>query len=478
VAALRDATGRGRQLGDIAAGMGADLQRQVDIGTGGSANRLALVEVLASSTNRATKQAEALAPLPHRRFAVPAMRLARTTLVREQDHATVRLRDAAVQAEAIRGLLRGPRQILVLASNNAEMLSGGGLVGSVAVAQVQDGAVRLGPFSQSSDLVLVKTGPVPLTEGQDKLWATMGFGYDFRGVTAPSDFQEVGPVAAAMAERIGLGKVDGVVMLDVLGLQQLLNVTGPVQIDDLTINGKNAADQLLYRDYLRFSTQGGAVRAQRAELQGRVGQAVFKAIEERPTDLGRLFGTLRYVVGGRHLMGWSADPTEELVWERAGAAGKLDTQGLQISLVNRSANKLDYHLKPKVVVRSRRAPGGDRRIRLEITTANLPRSPTSAAVEGRTPQQHYNDLVAYLPQNASDVMTDGKRFSRGGEEGGMRVVVKPLYLDLGATVTVAIEFTIPKDQPIRVLPSGRAVPIPYTVGNKTVTDELPVNLPL
>jgi len=478
VATIRDVTGRGRQLGGIAARLGVDLQRQIDVGTGGSANRLALVEVLARSTERSARESQALAPLPRRRFRFPHLELVRRQVDEEQDDATVRLGDAAVQADALRGLLRGPRRILVLASNNAEMLSGGGLVGSIAVAEVQDGAVELGPFLQSSELVLVKQGPVLLTATQNDLWSTMGFGYDYRGITAPSDFQQVGPVAAAMAERIGLGKVDGVVMLDVVGLQQLVNVTGPVQVDDLTIDGQNAADQLLYRNYLRFAASGGPVRNQRAELQGRVGQAMFKALEERPADLGRLFATLQYLVDARHLMGWSADPTEQLLWERAGAAGKLDTEGLQVSLVNRSANKLDYHLKPVVFVKSRRAPGGERRVRLEIAVANLPRDPTSQAVEGLVPGQHYNDLVAYLPQNAADVMTDGQPFSRSGEEGGMRVVVAPLYLDLGATVTVAIEFTIPKEQPVRLIPSARANPIPYLVGDKTVTDELPIDLPL
>ncbi len=478
VGTLRDATGRARDLGVIAARIGADLQRQVDAGTGGSANRLALVEVLARSAEQAANDTRALEPLPRRQLALPTLRLARSIVAEEQDAATVRLNDASVQADALRALLRGPRRILVLAANNAEMLSGGGLVGSIAVAEVQDGAVRLGPFSQSSDLVLVKTGPAPLTPVQEALWATMGFGFDFRGVTAASDFQQVGPVAAAMAERAGLGKVDGVVMLDVLGLQQLVGVTGPLQVDDVAINVQNTADQLLYRNYLRFADQAGAVRAQRAELQGRLGQAVFQALDERPADLGRLFGALRYIVAGRHLMGWSADPNEELLWERAGAAGKLDTEGLQVSLVNRSANKLDYHLKPRVVVSSRKAPGGERRVRLEITTANLPRSPTSAAVEGNGAKRHFNDLVAYLPQNAADIQTDGKAFTRSGEEGGMRVVVTPLSLDLGATVTVGIEFTIPKDQPIHLIPSARAAPIPYTAGGTTVTDELPVDLPL
>ena len=476
VATVRDATGRARELGAIAASTGADLQRQVDVGTGGSANRLALVEVLASSTDRAAKQSEALGPLRGRRFIHPALGLARSVVVDEQEDATVRLRDASLQADALRGLLRGPRRILVLAGNNAEMLSGGGLVGSVAVAEVQDGAVRLGPFAQSSDLVLVKQGSVPLTDVQRDLHATMGFGYDFRGVTAASDFQQAGPVAAAMAERIGLGKVDGVVFLDVLGLQQLVAVTGPVQIGDLTINEVNAADELLYRNYLRFGE--ATDRTQRAELQGQLGQSVFTALEQRPADLGRLFGTLRYIVGGRHLMGWSSVPGEQLLWERAGAAGQLDTEGLQVSLVNRSGNKLDYHLKPQVVVRSRRAPGDERRVRLEITTANLPRSPTSVAVEGNSPAQHYNDLVAYLPQNAADVWTDGRPFSRGGEEGGMRVLVAPLYLDIGATVTVAIEFTIPKGQAIHLIPSARALPISFTVGGRVVTDDLPVDLPL
>lgn len=478
VAAIRDGTGRGRELGAIAARLGADLQRQVDVGTGGSANRLALVEVLAQATDRAAQQTQALTPLPRRRLVHPYLRVVRRLVAEEQEEATVRLGDASVQADALRGLLRGPRRILVLASNNAEMLSGGGLVGSVAVAEVKDGAVQLGPFTQSSELVLVKQGSVPLTPTQASLWATMGFGYDYRGITAASDFQQVGTVAAAMAERIGLGKVDGVVMLDVVGLQALVGVTGPVQVDELSIDDKNAADQLLYQNYLRFAARGGPVRNQRAELQGRVGQAVFQALEERPADLGRLFSTMQYIVGGRHLMGWSADPDEQLLWERANAAGRLDTEGVQVSLVNRSGNKLDYHLKPLVVVTSRRAPGGERRVRLEITVANLPRSPTSPAVEGTVPSQHYNDLVAYLPQNAADVMTDGKPFSRSGDEGGMRVMVAPLYLDLGSTVTVGIEFTIPKEQPIRLVPSGRANAIPYVVGRTTVSDAQPVELPL
>ena len=474
---LRDITARAAEMGGIASRLGVDLQRQVDVGTGGSANRLALVEVLAQSSDRAAKEIEALEPLRQRRLAHPLLRVATDAVAEEQRDATIKLRDASIQADALRALLRGPRRILVLAATNAEMLSGGGLVGQIAVAEVQDGAVRLGPFTQSSEIVLVKQGPVPLTPEQENLWATMGFGYDFRGITAPADFQQVGPVAAAMAERVGLGKVDGVVMLDVIGLQQLVGVTGPVQVDDITIDGENTADQLLYQSYVRFA-DSGQVRVQRAELQGNVGLAVFKALEERPTDLGRLFEAMRYIVGGRHLMGWAADPNEQLLWERAGAAGQLATEGVQVSLVNRSANKLDYHLAPRVVVRSRRAPGGERRVRLEITTANLPRSPTSPVVEGKTPTQHNNDLVAYLPQNAADIQTDGKPFSRSGEEGGMRVVAAPLVLDLGATVTVGIEFTIPKDQPIHIIPSARAHPIPYTANGKTVTDDLPTELPL
>ncbi|MEO5679024.1 MAG: DUF4012 domain-containing protein, partial [Acidimicrobiales bacterium] len=471
VGTVRDATDRAHDLALIAARTGTDLQRQVDVGTAGSANRLALIEVLARSTDRAAKEVAALPPVRARRYALPPATWGRRLVVDQQADAGSKLGDAARQAEALRGLLRGPRRILVLAANNAEMLSGGGLVGSIAVAEVADGAVKLGPFSQSSDLVLFKTGPVPLTRNQANLWEPMGFGFDFRGVTSPSSFELAGATAAAMAERAGLGKVDGVVLVDVLGLQQLLGVTGPVQVEDVTVDVHNAADQLLYQNYLRFSELGGAVRSQRAELQGRVGQAVFQALDDRPTDLGRLFDALRFDVAGRHLMGWSADPEEELLWQRAKAAGELDTEGLQISLVNRSGNKLDYHLRPVVAVSSRPAPDKGRRVKLEISTANLPRSPTSPAVEGTVPQQHYCDLVAYLPQNAVDIKTDGAAFSRSGEDGGMRVVVKPLFLNLGAVVTVTIEFTIPADQPIRVIPSARAAPIPYVVkGKKPVFD--------
>ena len=191
-----------------------------------------------------------------------------------------------------------------------------------------------------------------------------------------------------------------------------------------------------------------------------------------------LFEALQFMVEGRHLMGWSADPEEQLLWQRTGAAGELDSEGVQISLVNRSGNKLDYHLKPAVYVSSRGAPGGERRVRLAIVIANLPRSPTTPAVEGLYPEQHYNDLVAYLPQNAADITTDGTPFTRSGDEGGMRVVVKPLYLDLGATAYVVIEFIIPMDQPLRVIPSARATPISYTVlGKKTIFDIKRAELP-
>ena len=473
VAVVRDATQRGRDLGDVVGDTGTALQRQVDVGTGGSANRLALVEVLATASADAAGRVESMEPLPRRRFAHPALKLVRTTVADEQADATVKLRDAAVQAESLRALLRGPRRILVLAGTNAEMLSGGGLVGSIAFAEVRDGAVSLGEFTQSSELVLRKQGPVPLSKQQEILHATMGFGYDLRGITAPSDFQQAGPVAAAMVERAGLGKVDGAVYLDVIGLQRLVGVTGPVQVDDLTIDAENAGDQLLYRNYLRFTA---VTRDQRAELQSRVGQAVFKALEERPTDLGKLFDALKWSVGSRHLMGWSADPAEQLLWDRAGASGRLHTEGLQVTLINRSANKLDYHLKPQVVVRTRRAPGDERRVRIEVSVPNVPRDPTSRVVEGNS-TRHYNDLMVYLPQNAADIQTD-KGFNRSGEEGGMRVVAIPLYLERGTTTSVGVEFTIPKDQPIRLIPSARASPIPFILGKKVVTDELPRDLPL
>ena len=117
----------------------------------------------------------------------------------------------------------------------------------------------------------------------------------------------------------------------------------------------------------------------------------------------------------------------------------------------------------------------DPRVRLE----QLPVNGGLGAALNRGLDLTTADLVAYLPQNAADITTDGTPFSRSGLEGGMRVVVKPLLLHLGATVTVTIEFIIPSDQPVRLIPSARAWPIPYTVkGKRPVTDLLPVELPL
>ena len=123
---------------------------------------------------------------------------------------------------------------------------------------------------------------------------------------------------------------------------------------------------------------------------------------------------------------------------------------------------------------------------MAITFTNPPRERTSPQVEGTAYSrthgmadgEHRVLLLAYLPKNATDVGSADPPFSVAGTDGPMKVVGFRYGVKVGETRTVRITFSVPKNQPFLIIPSGRAHPVPYSANGRTVTDDKPAALAL
>lgn len=470
-------------VGDIGAAAARSIQTKLDAAAGGPAGRVALLDTALTEVGRARVRLDTI-KVGRDRWTLPPLRGARANLAVGLDRARTRLRDASVLAGALRRMFVGPSRVLILAGNNAEMRSGG-MPLSAGVAELQDGKIAVGGFRETGEL-FVGEGKIPVPRNLYNLYGWMVFGGEWRATTATPNFLESGPLYKEMAARAGLGAVDSVIFVDVRALRAVMSATGPVELDGDRYTVRNIERQLMNENYIKFGDPDPAVRASRQELQGRLGVAVFEALNSRPLKLGPLVSNLSEAGKGRHLLAWSAEPDLQMVWQRAGIQGALNPTGLMVMLQNITANKLDWYIRPRVALRTLWVRRGVRRVELSVTFTNKKRTRTSAVVEGtgytRSNGLHDGEhrvyLVEYLPHAAADIAAGELPFYAGGTDGPNKVVGMRYGVDLGATRTVTISFSVPKKQVFTLIPSARAHPLDVYTPNGHYTDTKPVSFAL
>ena len=166
--------------------------------------------------------------------------------------ARVRLAKAAAVSAAVATILQGPQTYLVLAANNAEMRAGSGAFLDVGAATTSDGSVDLGGFEPSGDHTL-PVGAVNPTGDLQRNWGWFLPGVDFRNLGLTPQFNVTAPLAARMWTALTGQQVNGVMALDVAGVKQLLEATGPVVVDGQTIDAGNVEQYLLHDQYVGLS---------------------------------------------------------------------------------------------------------------------------------------------------------------------------------------------------------------------------------
>lgn len=212
------------------------------------------------------------------------------------------------------------RTYIVIAQNNSELRSTGGLPGAWGTVSVTDGAISMGEFQS----ILHADGLQVEATAEERAATMTNVDTDPAQVNCIPDFSRVGKLAKDYWAQAGYGDVDGVIAVDPVFLQRLLALTGGVTAPDGTVvDGSNAAQEILSGTYWKYGDDPNAQDAYFASVAGLAfGQIMGNLGNADITDLIDVIG--QSGADGR-LLAWMANEEEQALMEAIGVSGALET---------------------------------------------------------------------------------------------------------------------------------------------------------
>lgn len=396
---------------------------------------------------------------------------ARADLARRLEELDAAAHDLAVGTTTLADLLEGPSTYVVVAANNAEMRVGSGMFLSMGALRTAGGGFTVGGFRPAVDLVLADPVEPPAEVGS--LWGWASPGADWRNLGFTARFPVNAQMAADMWERQTGEHVDGVVLLDVRALAELLAVTGPVALADRTLTPEDAPSYLLHDQYLGIDDDGNA---ERREQLSQLAAAVLDRLDE-DVDAVRLFEALRRAGTGRHLMAWSRDSDHEQLWELAGVDGELGPTSLLLGFANTDASKTDPFLDVRASVRPSGPAGTPDAVAATVTISVENGSPRGQPryVNGLgDSRDHRGIAVLHLPGASQVLAVRGGRLVASGPDGPTLVVGIELDVPAGERRSAEVDVVLPADVAgrLHVEPGARIPPTSWRVGDAEVVDAI------
>jgi hypothetical protein len=394
----------------------------------------------------------------------------------ELDQVQTTLARTTAAASAAATILQGPQTYLLLTSNNAEMRSGSGSFLEAGPVTTDDGQLQLSGLTQTYALTL-PVGAVTVGGDLEARWGWLDPGVDWRNLGLTPQFDVNGALAARMWKADTGQQVNGVMALDVTGLQELLTVTGPVTTAAGTVVSAGNVDQLLLHDQYVGEDYNSHADAARVDQLGSLASAVVKALETQPLDLHAVVAALSAATSGRHLMLWSSDPSTEAVWRSTGVSGQLTPDSLAANLINRGGNKLDQYVTVGTALHLV-TRGNQTAATLTVTVANHTPPGQSPFIAGPFPGlgttygEYVGILTANLPDDTRDLaLAPGESAVVDGQEGPTLLVGVSVDLLPGAARRFTFHFSLPQAHgQLDVVPSGRIPPVVWNVDGTSFSD--------
>lgn len=242
------------------------------------------------------------------------------------------------------------RTYLIIAQNNAELRSTGGLPGSWGTITVSDGAISMGGDFQT---ILHGEGfDVSATE-EEIQYVCASIHTDPAQVNFTPDFTRVGELSKEYWEQAGYGSVDGVIAIDPVFLQRLLALTGGFSAPDgETVDGSNAAKVLLSDTYWKFGNDGEAQDAYFSSVAslafenvmnnlGNAGMTDLMDVVEQSGDDGRL-------------LVWMANADEQALMDEMGLSGRLGSDStkpeLGVYINDDTVSKISWYTSARTTI--------------------------------------------------------------------------------------------------------------------------------
>jgi hypothetical protein len=437
-------------------------------------DRIALLQRVTVMAERADRDL-AHVPLGPANALIHPIATKRAEFSKDLDQLRTGLRRGGAAAAGLADLLQGPHRYLLLAANNAEMRSGSGSFLAAGVIQTDGGRITLGPTQQTADLLL-DGDQVALTGDLADRWGWLQPNREWRNLATTPQFDVTGALAAQMWKAKTGEDVDGVLAVDVEALREVLKVTGAVPGPLGPVNKDNVVHTLLHDQYL----VGDPLSATRHENQGAVAATAMAAIQQGGVDVLPLGSGLARAVEGRHLLLWSAQPSTESTWVRAGAAGTTAPEDLFVAVLNRGGNKLDQYLQVTSDL-ARTQKGSVSQFELRIRLHNTAPTGEPPYIAGPNPlsgvgEGVYSGILAVdLPGAVGRAGVDGvSSFAAIGSEGPSEVLGVSVTVARGESVEYVVRFQLRGDHGmVRFEPSARVPAVAWTAPGMRFTDDKP-----
>ena len=364
--------------------------------------------------------------------------------------------------EVLPGILgaSGERVYAVLAQNNVEIRSTGGLPGQCCRVAVRDGLLSLGEVQAISRFMNPTNDEamcVPLADEEVALYSR-SVGYMSVNVNCIPDFPRVCDIFGQLWFATNNEHVDGFVALDPIFLQMLMGLTRGTQTSDGTVlDGTSTVRVLMHDTYWRYLDDYGATDAYFAEAASAALDCIMGGVPSM--DPGALLQAVRRGIDGGNLLMWSANADEQAIIEGLGASGEvsLDPAAPQLGvyLNNGSWSKFEWYLDLDFSMGEARGNADGSRTypcSLRLANAMTPEEleASNANITGFNPAKRSEDdmlevLNLYAPagghievvsSNGQVDLADDKTYR------GLQVVCGEAHVQIGAPAEMTFNVTV------------------------------------
>lgn len=236
----------------------------------------------------------------------------------------------SAQATEISNVLPGmlgvtePRNYLLIAANNSEIRSTGGMAGSFGLMTVTNGQIQVGDFA-GSDAAPSLTDELVMHATDEE---TQIFGnrieYDIRDSCFIPNFARAAQFERHIWEANNNPPVAGVIMLDPVFLQRILAITGPITTSDGTVvDGNNCAQMLMNEVYIKYGDNNAAEDLFFADVANQAMHGIFNNLGG--ADLTGFLATVTKSFEDRRFYAWMVNEQEQAVLKQFGATGETST---------------------------------------------------------------------------------------------------------------------------------------------------------
>ena len=364
--------------------------------------------------------------------------------------------------EVLPGLLgaAGERVYGVLAQNNVEIRSTGGLPGQCCRVEVKDGLVSLGEvegvrnfMNPSDDEAMC----VPLTDEEVALYSR-SVGYMSVNTNCIPDFPRVCDIFSQLWSATNGERVDGFVALDPIFLQALMGLTrGTRTADGTVLDGGSTVRVLMHDTYWRNLDDYAATDVYFAEAASAALDCIMGGVPSM--DPKSLLQAVRRGIDGGDLLMWASDADEQAVIEGLGASGEvtLDPAAPQLGvyLNNGSWSKFEWYLDLDFTMGEAASNADGSRTypcSLRLANAMTPEEleASNAVITGGNPAKRSEDdmlevLNLYAPaggrievvgSNGQVDLADDKTYR------GLQVVCGEAHVQIGAPAEISFSVTV------------------------------------